>query len=148
VTSVLSLGSNQGDRMAHLRLGVTVLEPVAVSRVFETEPWGELDQPPFLNLVALCAWDAEEAWRRAVEAERRAGRVRREKWGPRTLDVDVIQATGSAAGLALPHPRAHERGFVLVPWLDADPDAVLDGHGRVAEIDVDASGVRPVGALT
>lgn len=147
MSSVLSLGSNLGDRMAHLRLGVEVLEPTAVSRVYETQPWGLADQPPFLNLVVLCAWDAEEAWRRALQAEEEAGRVRDERWGPRTLDVDVIQATGSSDGLVLPHPRAHQRAFVLVPWLDVDPEAVLDGHGRVSGLPVDATTVRAVGAL-
>lgn len=147
MTSVLSLGSNLGDRMGHLRLGVEVLEPLKVSRVFETQPWGLADQPAFLNLVALCAWDATEAWRRARLAEDRAGRVREQRWGPRTLDVDVIQATGTDPGLVLPHPHAHERAFVVVPWLDIDPDAVLDGHGPVSGLPVDASTVRAVGVL-
>lgn len=148
MTSVLSLGSNLGDRMAHLRLGVAVLEPLKVSRVFETQPWGLADQPAFLNLVALCSWDATEAWRRAQEAERQAGRVREQRWGPRTLDVDVITATGSDAELVLPHPRAHQRAFVLLPWLDVEPEAALEGHGPVAGLPIDASTVRAVGALT
>lgn len=147
MTSVLSLGSNLGDRMANLRLGVQVLEPVTVSRVFETQPWGLAEQPPFLNLVALCTWDAAEAWQRAQEAEDQAGRERGERWGPRTLDVDVIQADGSDPALVLPHPHAHERAFVLIPWLDIDPDAVLEGHGPISGLPVDATTVRAVGAL-
>jgi 2-amino-4-hydroxy-6-hydroxymethyldihydropteridine diphosphokinase len=147
VTSVLSLGSNLGDRMANLRIGVQVLEPLDVSPVYETEPWGVTDQPAFLNVVVLCAWEADEAWRRAVRAEELAGRERGERWGPRTLDVDVIQASGSDPALVLPHPHAHERAFVLVPWLDVDPDAVLDGHGAVADLPVDRSTLVLAGEL-
>jgi 2-amino-4-hydroxy-6-hydroxymethyldihydropteridine diphosphokinase len=147
VTSVLSLGSNLGDRMAHLALGVQVLEPIDVSPVYETEPWGEPDQPPFLNLVVLCTWDAGEAWRRAQQAEQLAGRERTQRWGPRTLDVDVIVASGSDPALELPHPRAHQRAFVLVPWLDLDPDASLDGHGPIADLPVDRTGVTLFGEL-
>ncbi|MGB8650098.1 MAG: 2-amino-4-hydroxy-6-hydroxymethyldihydropteridine diphosphokinase [Mycobacteriales bacterium] len=145
--SVLSLGSNVGDRLAHLRLGLSVLEPVAVSAVYETAPWGGVEQDDYLNVVALCPWDAQEAWQRAVEAETLAGRARDVRWGPRTLDVDVVVADGSSPVLELPHPRAHERAFVLVPWLDVDPDAVLPGHGRVADLPVDRSSVRLLGDL-
>jgi 2-amino-4-hydroxy-6-hydroxymethyldihydropteridine diphosphokinase len=147
VASVLSLGSNVGDRLAHLRAGVAVLEPVAVSPVYETAPWGGVEQDDFLNVVVRCAYDAGEAWRRAVLAEEQEGRVREVRWGPRTLDVDVVVADGSDPSLELPHPRAHERAFVLVPWLDLDPDAELPGHGRVADLVVDRSTVRRVGAL-
>ena len=144
---MLSLGSNLGDRLAHLRAGVAVLEPVAVSPVYETAPWGGVEQDDFLNVVVLCDYDADEAWRRAVRAEEQEGRVRDVRWGPRTLDVDVVVADGSDPALELPHPRAHERAFVLVPWLDLDPDAVLPGHGRVADLPVDRSAVRRVGGL-
>jgi 2-amino-4-hydroxy-6-hydroxymethyldihydropteridine diphosphokinase len=147
VAAVLSLGSNLGDRLAHLRAGVAVLEPVAVSPVYETVPWGGVEQDDFLNVVVLCDYDADEAWRRAVRAEEQEGRVRDVRWGPRTLDVDVVVADGSDPALELPHPRAHERAFVLVPWLDLDPDAVLPGHGRVADLPVDRSAVRRVGEL-
>jgi 2-amino-4-hydroxy-6-hydroxymethyldihydropteridine diphosphokinase len=147
VAAVLSLGSNLGDRLAHLRAGVAVLEPVAVSPVYETVPWGGVEQHDFLNVVVLCDYDADEAWRRAVRAEEQEGRVRDVRWGPRTLDVDVVVADGSDPALELPHPRAHERAFVLVPWLDLDPDAVLPGHGRVADLPVDRSAVRRVGEL-
>jgi 2-amino-4-hydroxy-6-hydroxymethyldihydropteridine diphosphokinase len=141
VTAVVSLGSNLGDRLGHLRLGLQVLEPTAVSRVWETAPWGGVDQPDFLNVVALCEGDAAQVWSRAVEAEARAGRTREVRWGPRTLDVDVVWAPGEDPALELPHPRAHERAFVLVPWLDVDPDAVLPGAGRVADLPVDRSSV-------
>lgn len=141
MTAVLSLGSNVGDRLAHLRLAVEVLQPYAVSPVYETTPVGGVDQDDFLNVVVLCDLDATEAWTRAQEAERRAGRAREVRWGPRTLDVDVVLADGPVPdGLVLPHPHAHERGFVLVPWLDVDADAELPGHGRVLDL-VDAMDV-------
>jgi 2-amino-4-hydroxy-6-hydroxymethyldihydropteridine diphosphokinase len=136
VSSVLSLGSNLGDRLGWLRLGLSVLEPTAVSRVYETAPWGGVEQDDYLNVVALCPWDAAEAWRRAVTAETAAGRERSVRWGPRTLDVDVVWATGSDPALELPHPRAAQRAFVLVPWLDVDPDAELPGHGPVTALSV------------
>lgn len=142
MTSVLSLGSNLGDRRAWLDLGLSVLEPYAVSPVYETAPWGGVEQDDYLNVVALCTWDAAEAWRRAVAAETAAGRERAVRWGPRTLDVDVVWADGTDPALELPHPRAHERAFVLVPWLDVDPHAVLPGHGPVADLPVDRGSVR------
>lgn len=145
MTAVLSIGSNLGDRLAHLRLAVQVLAPQAVSPVYETAPVGGVEQDDFLNAVLLCALDAGQAWARAQDAERRAGRQRHQRWGPRTLDVDVVVADGPApAGLDLPHPRAADRAFVLLPWLDVDPAAVLPGHGPVAGLAgrVDRSGVR------
>jgi 2-amino-4-hydroxy-6-hydroxymethyldihydropteridine diphosphokinase len=141
MTSVLSLGSNLGNRLANLRLGLDVLEPLKVSRVYETAPWGGVEQDDFLNVVALCPWDAAEAWRRAGLAEKRAGRERNVRWGPRTLDVDVVWADGSDPALELPHPRAHERAFVIVPWRDVDPGAELPGHGPIGDLAVDTSTV-------
>lgn len=133
--AVLSIGSNLGDRLAHLRLAVEVLAPHAVSGVFETAPWGDVEQDDFLNAVLLCDLDAAPAWERAQDAERRAGRARTVRWGPRTLDVDLVLAGGPLPdGLVVPHPRAHERAFVLAPWLDVDPDAMLPGHGPVAQV--------------
>lgn len=132
-TAVLSVGSNVGDRFAWLRLAVRVLEPHTVSPVYETAPVGGVAQESFLNAVLLCALTAETAWERARDAERRAGRSREMRWGPRTLDVDVVDAPPPVpAGLVVPHPRAQERAFVLAPWLDVDPAAVLPGHGPVA----------------
>jgi 2-amino-4-hydroxy-6-hydroxymethyldihydropteridine diphosphokinase len=149
VTAVLSVGSNVGDRLAFLRLAVEVLEPVAVSPVYETDPVGGIAQPDFLNAVLLCELDATQAWERAQRAERQADRQRVVRWGPRTLDVDLVDAPPPVpAGLVVPHPRAAWRAFVLAPWLDLDPDAVLPGAGRVADLlaDLDRSGVRRVEA--
>jgi len=138
-----SLGSNLGDRLAQLRAGaVAVLGDstrlVATSGIWETEPVGGPEQGAFLNavLVVELADDADPL-APAQRAEVAAGRRRTVRWGPRTLDVDVLDAGGRTSSdprLTLPHPRAHERGFVLVPWAEADPEAVLPGAGRVAEL--------------
>lgn len=142
--AVVALGSNVGDRMVHLALAVSVLQPFSVSPVYETAPVGGPEQRDFLNAVVLLDVNAAVAWERAQIAEQRARRSREIRWGPRTLDVDVIWATGQAAGLLLPHPRAAERAFVLAPWADVEPDAVLLGHGRVKDLlaGLDVSGIR------
>lgn len=141
--AVLSLGSNVGDRLAFLQLAVDVLAPSAVSPVYETAAVGGVEQVDFLNAVVLIEGDAELAWERAQVAEQRAGRTRDVRWGPRTLDVDVIWARGTTAGLTLPHPRAAERAFVLAPWVDVQPEAEL-GSDRVQDLlaGLDCSGVR------
>ncbi|CAL9653239.1 2-amino-4-hydroxy-6-hydroxymethyldihydropteridinepyrophosphokinase [Actinosynnema sp. ALI-1.44] len=149
--AVLSIGSNMGDRLAHLRSAVAGFAPelVAVSPVYETAPWGVTDQDDFLNAVLIVEgpsgpWD----WlRRGQELENASGRVRTLRWGPRTLDVDVVSVDDVRSddpSLLLPHPGAHERATVLVPWLDIDPDAVLPGHGRVADLvaGLDLTGVE------
>jgi 2-amino-4-hydroxy-6-hydroxymethyldihydropteridine diphosphokinase len=142
---VLSLGSNLGDRLANLQRGIDsllsgpgLLEP-AVSGVFQTSPVGGPDQPDFLNavLVAVSGLPAGQILGRCQAAERAAGRIRTARWGPRTLDVDVIACgseTSDDPALTLPHPRAGERAFVLIPWLDVDPRACLPGAGPVAEL--------------
>ena len=149
---VLSLGSNLGDRLAHLQAAVDVLRAFglrSVSPVYETDPVGGPEQEPYLNAVVLVDGAAPRRLleiAHAIEASRR--RERTVRWGPRTLDVDVI-AAGTAVlddpELVVPHPRAHERAFVLVPWLAVDPTAVLPGHGPVADLvaAVDTAGVRP-----
>ena len=135
MTSVLSIGSNIGDRLSALQAAIEILEPYAVSPVYESTPVGGPPQGDYLNAVLLCDYDAGEAWDRAQQAERARGRERRVRWGPRSLDVDVIVADGAAPeAIILPHPRAHERGFVLVPWHDIDADAVLPGHGPIADL--------------
>lgn len=154
---VLSIGSNLGDRLANLQSAVDGLGDTvrAVSSVYETDPWGGVDQEPFLNAV-LIAEDPDRdahAWlRRAREIEQAAGRVRELRWGPRTLDVDLVacyerqgQITVDDHELTLPHPRAHLRAFVLVPWLDVDPNAELSRPVRdlLNDLDGDATGVRP-----
>lgn len=135
MTAVLSVGSNLGDRLAHLRLAVEVLAPVAVSGVWETAPVGGPPQDDYLNAVLLCELDATVAWQRAQAAEAASGRERTVRWGPRTLDVDVVWAPPPVPeGLLVPHPRARERAFVLVPWLEVDPSAELPGAGPVRDL--------------
>jgi len=139
VTAVVSLGTNLGDRMARLRAGLEVIAqqvPVrAVSPVYETAPVGVTDQTSYLNAVALLDCDDPEAVFTASQAaEQSQGRSRSRRWGPRTLDVDVITVDALISDdprLTLPHPRAYERGFVLAPWLAVDPAANLPGRGSV-----------------
>lgn len=139
---VLALGGNLGDRLANLQAGVDALAAApgitatAVSAVFETSPVGGPDQPDYLNAVLLASSDlgAAEILRRSQAAERARGRQRRVRWGPRTLDIDIIACGDEISDdpqLTLPHPRAHERAFVLLPWHDVDPDASLPGFGPV-----------------
>jgi 2-amino-4-hydroxy-6-hydroxymethyldihydropteridine diphosphokinase len=132
-TAVLSIGSNVGDRLAHLQRAVDAFRPwlLKASPVFSTPPWGPVAQDDFLNAILLVDDDAAlpTDWlARAHAAEAAAGRVREVRWGPRTLDVDVITVDDIVSAdveLTLPHPRAAERAFVLVPWLAVSPDATL-----------------------
>jgi 2-amino-4-hydroxy-6-hydroxymethyldihydropteridine diphosphokinase len=151
---VLSLGSNLGDRMANLQLGVDVLGSgglycTAISGVFETAPVGGPEQADYLNVVllAVTALPATDVLRLCAAAEVAAGRVRTVHWGPRTLDVDIItygDEVNARPELTLPHPRANERAFVLAPWLEVDPGAVLPGWGTVAQLlaTIGTAGVR------
>jgi 2-amino-4-hydroxy-6-hydroxymethyldihydropteridine diphosphokinase len=139
---VLSLGSNLGDRLGYLQGAVDGLAGVlrAVSPVYENPAWGVVDQPDFLNAVVLveaAEVDARGWLRRAQALEQAAGRRRTIRWGPRTLDVDVVTVDGIVATdpeLTLPHPGAHQRVSVLLPWHDVQPDAVLPGHGPIAAL--------------
>jgi 2-amino-4-hydroxy-6-hydroxymethyldihydropteridine diphosphokinase len=128
---LLALGSNLGDRVAHLRGAVAGLgdEVVAVSDVYETPPVGGPEQGPYLNAVVALrtARPAAELLAWAHELEAAAERVRIERWGPRTLDVDVLWIDGEVVDepdLVVPHPRMFERAFVLVPLADVAPDLV------------------------
>jgi 2-amino-4-hydroxy-6-hydroxymethyldihydropteridine diphosphokinase len=144
--AVLSLGSNVGDRFAHLSAAVAGFGDalVAASPVYETAPWGGVEQDDYLNAVLLVddpATDARGWLRRGQALERSAGRVREVRWGPRTLDVDVVSVetaggpvTSDDPELLLPHPGTPDRATVLRPWLDVDPAAVLPGHGPVAAL--------------
>lgn len=134
---VLSIGSNVGDRLARLQSVVDGLGGAvqAVSPIYETDAWGGVEQGAFLNAV-LVADDPQldgHAWlRRGQALEQAADRVREQRWGPRTLDVDIItchdgenEIRTDTTELTLPHPYAHLRAFVLVPWLAVEPDATL-----------------------
>jgi 2-amino-4-hydroxy-6-hydroxymethyldihydropteridine diphosphokinase len=135
VSAYLALGSNLGDRVAHLQLAVDELahapgiQVIDVSRVYETAPVGGPPQDAFLNAVVAIETnlDPHELLHRCQMIEERAERVRVERWGPRTLDVDVLLVDDDrieTADLTLPHPRMWERGFVLAPLRDVAPDLV------------------------
>jgi 2-amino-4-hydroxy-6-hydroxymethyldihydropteridine diphosphokinase len=141
--AVLALGSNLGDRQDILQGGVDAIAGIEgvrltrVSPVYETVPVGGPPQPDYLNAVVLAdvTIPSLDLLDRLHEVEAAFDRVRVVRWGPRTLDIDVITVAGERSGdpdLTLPHPRAHERAFVLAPWHDVDPDAVLPGYGPVA----------------
>ena len=142
---VLALGSNLGDRLENLQGAVDALFDApglgfgAVSPVYETRPVGGPEQPDYLNAVITVdtALPARTILDRAHGVEEAFQRVRGVPWGPRTLDVDLIVVGDEVSDdpeLTLPHPRAHERAFVLAPWHDIEPDAEIPGRGRVAEL--------------
>ncbi|OFK64870.1 MULTISPECIES: 2-amino-4-hydroxy-6-hydroxymethyldihydropteridine diphosphokinase [unclassified Corynebacterium] len=145
--AVLSIGSNMEDRRALLQTVFDEFaeETVAASPVFATPPWGVTDQDEFLNAVLIVDVDCTplELLRRGQKLEEAAERVRVRHWGPRTLDVDIVQIDGVTSEdpeLTLPHPYAHERAFVLVPWLAADEHAELNGtpvRELIADLDED-----------
>ena len=151
--AVLGFGSNIGDRAATLQAALDGLgrntRVVAVSGIFETAPVGGPSQPDFYNAVVLVdtTLGAEELLALAHSLEVAAGRVRLEHWGPRTLDVDVLAYGDERSDdpeLTLPHPRAHERAFVVLPWLEIEPDGAIDGRGTLADLAValGTTGVR------
>ena len=154
-SAVLALGSNLGDRRDILQgcvdaiAGIPEVQVMAVSPVYETVPVGGPPQPNYLNAVILArtTLPSRSLLDRLHEVEAAFDRVREVRWGPRTLDIDIITVddeVNTDSELTLPHPRAHERAFVLAPWHDVDPDAVLPGHGTVAALlaATDQSGIR------
>jgi 2-amino-4-hydroxy-6-hydroxymethyldihydropteridine diphosphokinase len=154
----LSLGANLGDRVVALQHAVDVLsglgEILGLSDVYETDPVGGPEQPEYYNAVVIVETDASpgEVLSTAQRAERGKGRTREVRWGPRTLDVDVLafgDRVSADPNLTLPHPRATERAFVMIPWAQADPQFVLpDGRTVAAVRDAIADeGVRPLGRL-
>lgn len=144
--AVVALGSNLGNRLETLQGAVDALEDTpgvritAVSGVFETEALGGPDeQPNYYNAVVVLrtTLPPQSLLERANAVEDAFGRVRTVRWGARTLDVDILAYEGVTSAepeLLLPHPRAHERAFVLAPWQDADPEAELPGLGRVSDL--------------
>lgn len=157
VEAVLALGTNLGDREAHLRRALELLgaaEDVEIAwtaPVIETDPVGGPEQDAFLNTVVgvRTRRDPEALLSLAHALEQDAHRERIVRWGPRTLDVDVVawgDLQQADETLTLPHPRAHERAFVLAPWVQARPKADLPGHGPISELlaaCTDREGVRP-----
>lgn len=152
----IALGSNLGDARGQVLGAFDALAALPVSRLlarsplYLTPPWGVLEQPPFVNAVAkletaLAPHDLLDA---LLAIERAAGRVRDgERWGPRTLDLDILHVDGVVLDderVTLPHPRIHERAFVLVPLNDLAPGLQLPGQGRVADLlaALDATGLE------
>ncbi len=143
--TVLSLGSNLGDRLDNLQGAIDALfdapglDFVAISPVYETAPVGGPEQGDFLNvvIVANSRVAPESLLERVLNIEDAMARERRVRWGPRTLDIDIVvmgDVTSEDPTLLLPHPRAHERAFVLVPWCDVDPEASLPGWGPLSDL--------------
>lgn len=157
VTAYLGLGANLGDRLENLQRAADLLaeEPgvtvVRSSRVYETEPLGGPEQPDYLNAVVEVRTDLppHDLLEACLGVEARMGRVRAERWGPRTIDVDLLtydDRTIDDPDLVVPHPRMHERGFVLVPLSELTADPMLPGGRRLASIRLRPGvmlGVRP-----
>jgi 2-amino-4-hydroxy-6-hydroxymethyldihydropteridine diphosphokinase len=145
--AVISLGSTLANRLETLQGAVDALADTpglrvkGVSPVYETEPWGVEpgSQPSYFNAVVVLktTLPPSSLLERAHAVEEAFHRVRDERWGARTLDVDIVAYADVVSDdpvLTLPHPRAHERAFVLAPWLDLDPEALLPGRGPVADL--------------
>jgi len=156
--AVISLGSNLGNRLETLQGAIDALEDTpglrvkAVSPVYETEPWGvDPDtQPSYFNAVVVVktTLPPSSLLERAHAIEEAFHRVRDERWAARTIDVDIVAYADVLSDdpvLTLPHPRAHERAFVLAPWHDVEPEAQLAGRGAVADLlaKVTRDGVTP-----
>ena len=141
--AVISLGSNVGDPKANLDLAVALLrdatDVIAVSSYLQTKPVGGPEQPDYLNAVAIVesVLPAKELLALLNGIETAMGRTREIHWGPRVIDLDLIQYGGLLVHdekLTLPHPRAHERRFVLAPWFEIEPEAILLTHGRISDL--------------
>ena len=141
--AVIALGANIGDPKAQMDLAVAMLreatEIISVSEYFSTKPVSDIEQPDYLNAVCIAESELPALDLLGVlhGIEKTLGRERLEKWGPRTIDLDLIQygsLLSSADELTLPHPRAHERRFVLEPWISIDPEAILLTHGKISEL--------------
>jgi 2-amino-4-hydroxy-6-hydroxymethyldihydropteridine diphosphokinase len=147
--AVLSLGSNLGDREATIRAavrdiaavsGVVALKASALVETPALRPEGvDASAPAYLNAVLMVrsALDPHDLLAALNRIESAHGRVRGERWGDRTLDIDIVSCGAmrvDTAELTIPHARAAERAFVLAPWLEIDPDATLPGHGRVHDL--------------
>ena len=141
--AVIALGSNIGNPKENLDLAIALLREATdvekVSSYYVTKPVGYEEQPYFFNAVCIIESQlpAIELLHMLHGIEKAMGRERTIKWGPRTLDLDIIQygsMLSSAEELTLPHPRAHERKFVLEPWHEIEPDAILLTHGKIADL--------------
>ena len=141
--AVIALGSNLGNRELYIDSAVAelakVIEITHLSTNHETDPVGGPEQPKYLNAIAIAETelDPRELLIIMLEIENRLGRKRKVNWGPRTIDLDLIvfgDEVIDSEVLVLPHPRAHERKFVLEPWLEIDPGAYIPGIGEIESI--------------
>ena len=141
--AVVALGANIGSPREQMDLAIALLreatEVKAVSTYFVTKPVGGPEQPDYLNAVCILESELPALDLLAVlqGIEKSLGRERIVQWGPRTIDLDLIQygsLLSAAAELELPHPRAHERRFVLEPWCEIEPDAILLTHGKISDL--------------
>ncbi len=141
--AVISLGANIGNPEEQMQLAIAMLreatDVIALSSIYTTESVGGPVQPNYLNAICITESELPAADLLALlhGIEKTLGREHVERWGPRTIDLDLIQygtILSSAQELELPHPRAHERKFVLEPWLEVEPDAILLTHGKVSEL--------------
>lgn len=141
--AVVALGANIGNPSEQMNLAIAILKEatdvIAVSTFYTTKPVGGPEQPDYLN--AVCILESElpalDLLSLLQGIEKSLGRERLERWGPRTIDLDLIQygsLLSKAEELELPHPRAHERRFVIEPWHEIEPDAVLLTHGKISEL--------------
>jgi len=141
--AVIALGANIGNPQEQMDLAVAMLREATdfkvVSDYFSTKPVSDIAQPDYLNAVCIVESElpATDLLALLNGIEKTLGRERKEHWGPRTIDLDLIQygsLLSSADELQLPHPRAHERRFVIEPWHSIEPDAILLTHGKISEI--------------
>ena len=141
--AVVSLGANVGNPKEQIELAITMLRQAtqvsAVSSLYVTKPVGGPEQPDYINAVCILESELPAADLLSLlhGIEKTLGRQRLEHWGPRTIDLDLIQYGGllsSATDLELPHPRAHERRFVLEPWFEIEPEAILLTHGKISHL--------------
>jgi len=141
--AVVALGANIGNPSEQMDLAIAMLKEatdvIAVSTFYTTKPVGGPEQPDYINAVCILESDlpALDLLSLLQGIEKSLGRERIERWGPRTIDLDLIQygsLLSKAEELELPHPRAHERRFVIEPWHEIEPDAVLLTHGKISEL--------------
>jgi 2-amino-4-hydroxy-6-hydroxymethyldihydropteridine diphosphokinase len=141
--AVIALGANIGNPKEQMDLAVAMLrestEFIALSSYYTTKPVGGPEQPDYINAVCIIESElpALDLLSLLHGIEKSLGRERNEKWGPRTIDIDLIQygnLLSKADELELPHPRAYERRFVLEPWHEIEPDAILLTHGKISEL--------------
>ncbi|MCW0456261.1 2-amino-4-hydroxy-6-hydroxymethyldihydropteridine diphosphokinase [Xanthomonas sacchari] len=160
VQACIGLGGNLGDAAATLRAALAALDTLPqtrllrASQLYRSPAWGREDQPDFINAAALVSTTlpAPELLQALLDLEQRHGRQRLpgERWGPRTLDLDLLlyaQAVIDLPGLQVPHPYLHQRAFVLLPLAEIAADAVIPGHGTVrdARDRIETGGIVPIG---